>query len=162
GPAFGGAIAGCAIGTMHYVGMAAVRAPAHAVWDPFYVAASVVIGVCLMAPAMVLAMSRNHLRQHLIGGPIFTVPIFSMHFTRMTAVIYKFDPTVAIPNAVIVPASLAITVAAVAILVVALGLVGAVIDHHLALRASDEAERLRAHVVQLEQTKAELELTSQR
>ena len=163
GAAFGGAIAGCAIGAMHYVGMAAVRAPAHAVWDPFYVVASAVIGIGLMSVAMVFAMRRNLWRSHFIGGLIFTVAICSMHFTGMTAVVYKFDPTVAIPHAaVIVPASLAISIAAVALLVVALGLVGAVIDYHLGLRASAEAERLRAHVVQLEQTKAELELTSQR
>ncbi|MBV9540617.1 MAG: hypothetical protein JO167_05065, partial [Alphaproteobacteria bacterium] len=30
--AWGGAITGAAIGTMHYVGMAAVRAPADAIW----------------------------------------------------------------------------------------------------------------------------------
>jgi len=162
GATIGGIVAGCAIGAMHYVGMAAVRAPADAVWDFWYVFASVAIGVGLMALAMRFAISRNHWRWHLISGLIFTIAICSMHFTGMTAVVYKFNPTVAIPNAVMVPASLAITVAAVAMLVVALGLVGAVIDHHLAQRASSEAERLRAYILQLEQTKSELEITSQR
>jgi signal transduction histidine kinase len=138
-----------------------VRAPAHAIWDPWYVVSSVVIGVTLMASGMRFAVSRDHWRWHLASGLIFTVSICSMHFTAMTAVVYKFDPRVVVPNAVMVPTSLAVAVAAVAILVVALGLVGALIDNHLALRASGEAERLRAHVLQLEHTKLELERTSQ-
>ncbi len=44
-PALGGGITGAAIGVMHYVGMAAVRAPAVAVWDWRYVVASAVIGI---------------------------------------------------------------------------------------------------------------------
>ena len=38
----GAAAMGLGIWAMHYVGMAAVRAPAHAIWDPWYVASSVV------------------------------------------------------------------------------------------------------------------------
>jgi len=161
GATVGGAVAGAAIGSMHYIGMAAVRAPAVAIWDPWYVVSSVLIGVALMASGMRFAVSRDHWRWHFASGLIFTISICSMHFTAMTAVIYKFDPRVVVPNAVMVPASLAIAVAAVAVLVVALGLVGALIDSHLALRASGEAERLRAHVLELEQTQKELERTSQ-
>jgi signal transduction histidine kinase len=161
GATLGGGVAGAAIGAMHYVGMAAVRAPAHAIWDPWYVVSSVVIGVVLMASGMRFAVSRDHWRWHFASGLIFTVSICSMHFTAMTAVVYKFDPRVVVPNAVMVPTSLAIAVAAVAVMVVALGLVGALIDNHLAQRASGEAERLRAHVLQLEHTKLELERTSQ-
>ena len=51
------------------------------------------------------------------------------------------------------PQSLATAVAAVMGMIVVLGLVAAVIDHKLALRAIDEASRLRAHVVELEATK---------
>jgi signal transduction histidine kinase len=159
GATLGGAIAGTAIGAMHYVGMAAVRAPAVAIWDPWYVISSVSIGVALMAFAMHFAMRRDQWRWHPASGLIFTVAICSLHFTAMTAVVYKFDPRVAVPNAVMAPATLAIAVAAAAILVVAIGLICALIDHHLALRASSEAERLRAHVVQLELTQSELEFT---
>src|SRR5580698_9920547 len=45
----GGAVTGSAIGAMHYVGMAAVRAPAVATWDWRYVVASAVIGIAAMA-----------------------------------------------------------------------------------------------------------------
>src|SRR5437016_5604479 len=45
GGAVGGAITGSAISAMHYVGMAAVRMPAHAHWDASYVMASLIVGV---------------------------------------------------------------------------------------------------------------------
>ncbi len=79
----------------------------------------------------------------------------------MTAVIYKFDPTIApCPWASWIPRRSALAVAAIAILIVALGLIGAMVDGHLAARGASEAERLRAHIAELEATKAELESTS--
>jgi signal transduction histidine kinase len=154
--ALGGAITGAAIGTMHYVGMAAVRAPADVVWDPLYVVASTVIGVGMMAIGMYLVMRQDAWRWYSIGAGIFTLAIVLLHFTGMAAFALVPNPTVAVPNAVMAPGTLAIAVASVAILIVALGLVGAVLDHHLALRASHEAERLRAHIVELEVTKHDL------
>lgn len=61
----GGAIAGAAIGAMHYVGMAAVRIPAIAVWDRRYVAASLLIGIALMAVALSIVV-RHHGRRGLL------------------------------------------------------------------------------------------------
>jgi signal transduction histidine kinase len=61
---------------------------------------------------------------------------------------------------VIAPNVLAVAVAAGVALIMALGLVGALVDHYLAVRAMSEAERLRAHIEALEATKAELEATS--
>jgi signal transduction histidine kinase len=157
----GGALTGAAIGAMHYVGMAAVRVPAVAIWDARYVASSVVIGVATMALGMRFASRRDDWRWYLASGLIFTVAICSMHFTAMSAVVYKFDPRVLVSNALMAPDALAVAVAASAVLVVALGLVGALVDHHLAFRASNEAVRLREHIAELEATKEALEETSQ-
>lgn len=158
--ALGGAITGAAIGAMHYVGMAAVRAPAVAVWDPSYVIASAVIGIALMAAGMHYAQLGRGWRRYLASGLVFTVAICSMHFTGMTAVVYHFDPRVVVSGVVLDPMALAVAIAASSMLVVALGLVGALVDHHLAQRTSDEAERLRAHITELEQTRDALERTS--
>ena len=83
---------------MHYVGMAAVRAPADDIWDFRYVVASVVIGISFMALAMPIALRRNTFRGYAEAAGLFTVAICSMHFTAMTAVTFKFEPLVAIPN----------------------------------------------------------------
>ena len=162
GAALGGALAGVAISAMHYVGMAAVRISAVAIWDPRYVAASLVIGVALTALAMYVALRRDDLRGYVAGAGLFMLAIVGMHFTAMSAVVYLPDPTVPVSGVVIEPSVLAVAVAAAAMLVMALGLIGALVDHHLAARASGEAERLRAHVAELEETKTELERTSSR
>ena len=153
----GGALAGSAIGTMHYVGMAAVRAPAREIWDFNYVAVSLVIGILAMAFGMRLVMREEKLRAYSFGALIFTLAICSMHFTGMTAVTFAYDPTVPATTGILAPDALAVAIAAIAALILALGMVTAVVDHHLAQRAAGEAARLRAHIAELESTKVELE-----
>jgi signal transduction histidine kinase len=160
GPAIGGAISGAAICAMHYTGMAAVRIPALAHWDVGYVLASLAIGVLLTGVALHVALTRRDLRGYAIGTVLFAIGIVGLHFTAMTAVVYVPDPTVAVFGVVMEPSILAIAVAAVVILIMALGLIGAILDHHLADRATKEAARLRAHIAQLEVTQTELETTS--
>ena len=161
GPLMGGAIAGSSIGAMHYIGMAAVRAPARADWSAVYVIASVLVGVGLTALAMRIALRKGDIRSLLMGGGLLGTAIVVMHFTGMAAVVFVPDPTITVPHIFMDPASLAIAVAAVGILIVTLGLTGAVVDYHLARRATGEAERLRSHIAELERTKRELEKTSE-
>jgi signal transduction histidine kinase len=71
------------------------------------------------------------------------------------------DPTVQISGVVIATGVLAIAVAASVVLIMALGMIGAIVDHHLAGRATKEAMRLRAHIEALETTKRQLEETSE-
>lgn len=156
GPLAGGAVAGSAISAMHYVGMAAVRAPADAIWDFSYVAISVFIGVAVMALALGVAMRSQSARRLLAGASLFGAAICAMHFTGMAAVTFKLDPRVIVPGAVVAPMTLAIAVAAVGFLIVALGLVCVLVDNHLARQASGEAERMRRHIAELEGTKREL------
>ena len=152
--AAGGAVAGAAIATMHYVGMAAVRLPAYPVWDASYVAASWIIGVLLTA--ITLQLLINARRGLLWGSILFTLAIVAMHFTAMTAVVYHPTPLIAAPEAVVAPESLAIAVAAVAFLIIALGLGSSLMDSHLERLAHGEAERLRRYIHDLERTKLEL------
>jgi signal transduction histidine kinase len=159
-PLAGGAVTGVAISAMHYVGMAAIRMPADAIWNVNYVAASLTIGVALTALAMYAALKRDDIRGYATGAGLFLVAIVGMHFTGMSAVVYIPDSAVAVSGAVIEPSALAVAVAACAVLIMALGLIGALVDHHLAARASGEAERLRAHVEALENTQRQLEATS--
>jgi len=95
-----------------------------------------------------------------LGTVLFTLAICGMHFTGMSAVTYVPNPLMVIPAAVLDPIALAMAVAAGAILIVALGLIGVIVDNHLARRALDEGARLRAHIQELETTKAQLEQTS--
>ncbi|MGH6890436.1 MAG: MHYT domain-containing protein [Rhizomicrobium sp.] len=160
GGAVGGVITGCAISAMHYVGMAAVRVPAHGVWDVHYVVASLLVGILATAFGLHIAVRRNDMKGYVAAASLFAVGIVGMHFTAMSAVVYVPDPTVRVTGVVIAPAVLAIAVAASVVLIMALGMIGAVVDYHLAGRATKEAQRLRDHIEALEATKRQLEETT--
>jgi signal transduction histidine kinase len=83
-----------------------------------------------------------------------------MHFTAMSAVTMFPAWSSATDNVVMAPAILAVAVAAAGILIVALGVMAAMLDGHLWLRRQSEADRLRAHIAELERTQSELEETS--
>ena len=155
----GGALAGASISAMHYVGMAAIRAPAIATWDWRYVAASVVIGIAPMALGMKLVLRRHSFHDYAAGAVIFALAVCIMHFTGMAAVSFQLYP-LAVPDAVIHPAELAVAVAGVSAFIVGAGLLVSLVDHHLAMRSALEAARLRRSIAELEATKAELENTS--
>jgi len=161
-PVVGGAVLGSAIASMHYAGMAALRAPAVPSWDLRLVAVSVLLGLGLSMPGMALARRRNTLRSHAQGALFFALAICAMHFTAMSAVVFHYDPRIEVAGAVVDPGMLAVAVAALSILVVALGLIGALLDQHLAQNRQGETERLRVHIAALEGTKSALEETSGR
>ena len=159
--AAGGAIAGLAVSAMHFVGMAALHVPADLQWDRGYVLASIVIGVVLGAAAIRVESAPNWTLPHRMGGAmLLMLAIVGMHFTAMAAVTLVPDPRVVMPNRIIAPEWLAVAIAAVTLLIVALGMIGSIIDQHLADRSVHEAERLRHHVIELEATRRELEQTT--
>ena len=95
----GGALTGAAISAMHYVGMAALRTPATAVWDHTYIVASVLIGVGLTAAAMQVLLNSRTTLGYVQGSLLFTLAICGMHFTGMTAVTFIPNPEIALPAA---------------------------------------------------------------
>jgi signal transduction histidine kinase len=161
-PAAGGAVFGLAVGSMHYTGMAALSAPATFTWDPAYVAASLAIGIAVGALSLRLFARRSNWRGLLNGANLMCLAIAGLHFTAMSALtLTPIGMVVAYRSAVMPPEWLAIAVAAVMAMIVVLGLVAAITDHHLAGRALQEAERLRTHVTELEATKRELQATAE-
>jgi signal transduction histidine kinase len=157
----GGAVFGVAVGSMHFTGMAALTAPATPDWDPVYVVASIVIGIVFGALALHVFAKGRGWRSALNGTNVMCLAIAGLHFTAMSALTLIPNPVVIVPDdSVMPPAWLAVTVAAVMGMIIILGLVAAITDHHLASRAVQEAERLRAHVAELEATKRELQATA--
>jgi signal transduction histidine kinase len=157
----GGAVFGIAVGTMHFTGMLALTAPATRAWDYAYVAASIAIGIVFGALAMRVFAGGRGWRAALNATNVMCLAIAGLHFTAMSALTLTPHPIIILPDAsAMPPAWLAITVAAVMAMIVVLGLVAAITDHHLASRAVREAEQLRAHVAELEATKQELQATA--
>ncbi|WP_162917325.1 sensor histidine kinase [Dongia deserti] len=161
-PALGGAVFGAAIGAMHFTGMAASQVQATRDWDPAYVVASLLIGTAMGAVAIHVFARGNGWRSLINGTSLMCLAIAGLHFTGMSALTLTPDPVMLLPlGSVMAPERLAIAIAAVMSMIVILGLVAAITDHHLASRAAQEAERLRAYVLELEATKRELQATTE-
>jgi len=157
----GGAIAGLAVGGMHFVGMAALRVPAALSWDTSFVIVSIVIGVVFGAAAMkVECASQGAPGRRLNATLLMVLAIVGLHFTAMAAVTLVPDPRVPMSDELIAPEWLAVAVAGMTILIVALGMVGSIVDQHFADRSAREADRLRHHIAELEVTRRELEHTT--
>jgi signal transduction histidine kinase len=156
----GGAMLGVAIGTMHYIGMKAMIVPAEVNWAEDLVSVSLAIGIVVGAIALRTMWRQPDLRHQLGGALLLTIAICGLHFSAMAAVGLSPDPLIAVSDQVMAPEWLAVAVAMVTVLIIALGLFGSVVDQHLAGRAAQEAERLRAHIGELEATKHALEGTT--
>jgi diguanylate cyclase (GGDEF)-like protein len=142
-PAFaGGAAIGAGIGTMHYVGMAAVKLPGRFVWDQGLVAVSILLGIGLSAAAL-----AEHRRkpQALPWRPalLFTLAICGLHFTAMAAASVWPDPALGVPATSMDSGTLTVAVVAMAVVILGIGLMMVLFDRKLARNAIEEARRLR-------------------
>lgn len=158
--ATGGAVLGLAVAGMHFVGMSALEGPFLLRWDWPYVFAAIGLGVGLSMAAAVAGTRIANSRGRQFAALLLVIAICALHFTAMTGEAMVFNPTIPYSVVVLDPKTLAIAVAAVTCLIVGMGLAGALLDRYIALRRSSEAERLRAHIVELEETKKTLEETS--
>ncbi|MDY0884540.1 EAL domain-containing protein [Dongia soli] len=140
----GGAVVGLGIAAMHYVGMSAINVFGWVHWDKNMVIASVLIGMALGGVAAKVGHTKSDFRSLMTAATLLTLGICGMHFTAMAAASIVPDPTVPMPLQSIDPQELTIQVAAVAFLILALSLAGAIIDQHLAHRSAVEAQKLRA------------------
>ncbi|TXH32460.1 MAG: GGDEF and EAL domain-containing protein [Rhodospirillaceae bacterium] len=140
----GGIVAGSGIAAMHYVGMASTNVFGWVHWDKSLVIASVLIGMLLGGLAGKIGHTKFDFKSRMTAATLLTLGICGMHFTGMAAATIIPDPTVPIPLQSMDPQELTIQVAAVALLILALSLAGAIIDQHLANRSAMEAKKLRA------------------
>jgi signal transduction histidine kinase len=157
----GGVVVGLAISGMHYVGMAALEGPFDLAWDWTYVVASVLVSILFAALATFVGTNIANMRGRIGAAALLTLGICGLHFTAMAAVVLNPNPAREVAHAMLQPGMLALTIAAVAILIVSLGLVSAALDSHLTLRRSDEERRLRAYITALEAARAEQDRTSE-
>jgi diguanylate cyclase (GGDEF)-like protein/PAS domain S-box-containing protein len=140
----GGGLIGAGIGAMHYTGMIALESHGQLSYDSTLVTVSIGIGIVLGAAAVMLAFKFPTHAGRLAAAALLTLGICGLHFTGITGML--LDTAGALPDAAEgVPAGLlAIAIAAVTLMILALGLGGALVDESFAARAGREAESLRA------------------
>jgi NO-binding membrane sensor protein with MHYT domain len=151
----GGAFMGIAIAGMHYIGMASMRVAAAQTYRPAIVTLSIVIAIVASLAALGLAFSfRSDLSARgrslkAMSAIVMGIAIAGMHYTAMAAVGF-------VPNHSAAPADdyllatntlgAAVVVGTLAIL--ALALVGAVIDRNIQSRGAF-TRQLTAHAIEL-------------
>ena len=133
-----GAFTGVGVAVMHYTGMMAMQMNAAIAYDPALVAASVAIAVVAAIVALWLAFNIKRLWSRLVAALVMGAAIAAMHYTGMAATI--FTPIAGAAQAPLVATSpyvLAAAVAAATIVIMALGIVAALVDRYLAFHAAE-------------------------
>ncbi len=129
--ALGGSIVGFTIGAMHFTGLAAVTFQAQVQWDILYFEAAVLTSASFGAAALARAQLTPDVRGRIAGAALLTAGIFGTYFVAMAGRSYGPDPSIVIPEDTLVIVWFAIALTAVVLLIVGLGIVGALVDQHL-------------------------------
>ncbi len=82
----GAAIVGGGIAGMHYAGMLGLLMPAQIIWDPAYIAASLVLVILPLIPALRMALYRRSNSSGISAALLITLAVVSLHFTGMAAI----------------------------------------------------------------------------
>src|SRR3984893_8210094 len=128
----GGAIVGAGIACMHYLGMWALEVPGRVTWSLDLVGVSIALGMLFGMAALAMAVRREDMRGTVAAALLLTLAIVSHHFTAMGAVEMIPDQTRMIAPYSLSPTALAIAVAAAAVTVLGMSLIGAIADRRLA------------------------------
>ena len=124
----GGAVVGAGVAAMHYTGMMAFEIPAHIVWSPGIVLASLLFGSAFAALALVVAHRREKLAHTIAATVLLTVAIVSHHFTGMGAITLVWDPRLVGDGLTIAPQVLSFLTAMAAAIILVMSMLVAVID----------------------------------
>ena len=145
--AIGAVVMGAGISAMHYSGMAAITIVPMITYEPLLVAASVVIAVTASFAALWLAFNLRSGQSTYIGlarcgaAIVMGLAISGMHYTAMAA--SKFSPgSYCLGGASFDNGWLALTIGIIALGVLAITLITAVYDAHLASKTRQDALRL--------------------
>jgi diguanylate cyclase (GGDEF)-like protein len=139
----GGAIVGAGVGTMHYIGMAAVKVAGFMVWERSLVIASVAIGIVLSAAAMSVHRLPSP-RLARLAPVLLTLAICALHFTAMAAASIYPSSAVEVPPSSVDSETLAIVITAGILVIFCVGFGVILHERRLARARVAEAEKRTA------------------
>ena len=138
----GGLLMGGAIAGMHYIGMASIRADARLTYSAATVALSVLIAIVASLAALWLSfrfrsdVTARGMILKMMSAVVMGVAIAGMHYTGMAAA--RFAPSQTAVHAssnILASSQLGTAVVTGAILIIALAIIGAVIDRNMQARS---------------------------
>ena len=137
-----GAVIGCGVAVLHYLGQMAYLVAGRIDWDWQLVVLSVPLSVALAGTATVAgsALSRTIRRA---AAPLLLLSIAVLHFSGVAAARIRFDPTVSLPLDAVAPEVIAPIIAGVCFGLLVLAIVG--FRFSRAARARIRFERNRLH-----------------
>ncbi|WP_203234594.1 EAL domain-containing protein [Sphingomonas solaris] len=118
-----GALAGCGIAAMHYIGMHAIELPAELRWAPQFVVLSVVFAIVPIPPALVLALDRKSRMSALWAGMLLGAAVLLLHFTGMAGVEVIPSAAGVRPGAILSPVTMGYVIGGVALAVLLICLI---------------------------------------
>jgi diguanylate cyclase (GGDEF)-like protein len=130
------------IGTMHFIGMAAMQTAGRFVYDDTVVAASIVLGAVFVG-ASNLVFRRATNRIPAIPALLLAAGIATIHFGSMAAITIVPDPRAVISEGSMSAQSLTVIVVTLVIALLAVCIVMLRAENQLALHASEEAKRMK-------------------
>ena len=143
GIALAGTVLGLAITGMHYLGVGAMAASSLVLFDPAYVAASILISVAFSTLALARAGALASFGRRIEVTGWLALAICGLHFTGMTAVtVAPLTPREG-ESYVLGSTPLALAVAAVSLAILIAGLVTLALQQHLSQRDRRDLSRMR-------------------
>jgi len=124
----GGLLVAIGIATMHFMGMASLRIPAVIIWAPELVMASILLGAVFATSALILATRSETNLASASAAALLALAITSHHFVAMGAVTMIPNPAAQLDGRLLSPIALALAIAAVTVILVVGGLIGAMYD----------------------------------
>ncbi|WP_347304288.1 EAL domain-containing protein [Croceibacterium sp. TMG7-5b_MA50] len=100
----GGTVLGGGISAMHYTGMMALQLPGHLVFAPGYVAASVLLSIAPLLPALQLALARRSVSSGVNAALLMALAILLLHFTGMASLSIRPDAGLMIQHPMVLSA----------------------------------------------------------
>lgn len=141
-----GLLVGTGIVAMHYIGMAAMRTPGHAVtYDPALTGGAVVIALAAATAALWLAFRTHDIGQRMAGSIVMGFAISGMHYTAMAGAAFVATDQTGVVNPQMDPATLAVALAFVACFLLILALVTVYFHNRLAKLSARDLAVLTAH-----------------
>jgi diguanylate cyclase len=133
----GGAVLALGIGTMHYMGMEAMRAPLRMRYDPGLFIASLLVAfifatVAFWSEARLMGhLEKRRVPLHLVGGLILGAAVCGMHYTAMRASLFQSAPSMGTAPSTVSPFGLSVAVVVVTTAILAVAIAGAWFDRRL-------------------------------
>jgi signal transduction histidine kinase/CheY-like chemotaxis protein len=120
-PVWGGLFAVC-VGTMHYIGMMALKVPGVVTWNPAYVIPSLLSGGLLSMLSLRLAFAARTIPSFMASSICMVLAVCSLHFIAMAGIRIVADPSIQIPPSIAPNYMVAVGVGVLTILIALIGL----------------------------------------